>query len=249
MEKVGDHLWRKLRLVNGPSEPDTVYFKFTKNWEYYPMHWGWDHVQGWGFARYDFDPPWIVTTLDDGYHWFFFDDSLETYRIDRPEGMIHGTVTCGDECVVPEGTTIELFTAETERVDTFDDFTTLDYAFAHLPSGLYVLNASAPGYRDTTVAGILIGNGTAEWVPIELTATTGTMISLSACERVDGGVMISWCTDCNGVLSSFDVYRGAVPDLAACSRRNLSPVIASGDFRFFDEIEDPARDLYYYIVE
>ncbi|MBN1884534.1 MAG: T9SS type A sorting domain-containing protein [Candidatus Krumholzibacteriota bacterium] len=249
MERAGDHLWRKLQLVSGADGVDTVYFKFTKNWEYYPQHWGYDHVRGWGYARYDFDPPWIVSILDDGYYWFWFDDSLETYGIDRPTGLIEGTLTCGSECGVPDGAKIDLMTAEAEFVGRFDEFADQEYAFAHLPAGLYVLSASAPGYRDTTITGVLLGNGTAEWVPISLSATTGVMISLYACERIDGGVMISWCTDCGGTGSSFDVYRGQSPEFASCVKRNAAPVYSTGDFRYFDEVEDPAVDHWYFIVE
>ena len=87
MVSLGNHRWRKVKFINEPTEPDTIFFKFTKDHSYLPEHWGWSGVEG--IAKLDYNPPSIAAILPDtGYHYFHFDDSTYAYSMSRPGGSI-----------------------------------------------------------------------------------------------------------------------------------------------------------------
>ena len=75
---VGDNVWRKLKLINEPGDPDTISFKFTADGSYLPAHWGWSFIDGWGIADYDWSPPSIVAIMPDSGYWYF---SLQRFDI------------------------------------------------------------------------------------------------------------------------------------------------------------------------
>ena len=54
MEPMGNHVWRKLKFINEPGDPDTIFFKFTRDGSYLPKHWGWSGV--WGDRRIRMEP-------------------------------------------------------------------------------------------------------------------------------------------------------------------------------------------------
>jgi hypothetical protein len=128
-------------------------------------------------------------------------------------------------------------------------FTDENYHFNALGAAVYAIAARAPGYRDTTIAGINIGIDEVKDIPVHLTQKIGVLIASAECRRRDGGVEITWCTmDCDG-FATFDVYRGYEPAFAAMEKRNDTPVTASRVYEFFDRCEDPTKDIYYYLVE
>ncbi len=248
MQLLDEHLWRKLVFVDQPGSPDTVFFKFTMNGSYLPLHWGWSGV--WGVADLAWNPPSIVAMLpDSGYHYFYFNDSDYTYRIEQPTGIITGTVTADGSSGVPDGTTVILFDSLYNVIGTFSSWSGASYWFDNLCSSVYILSAHAPGYRDTVITDIHLEPDETKNIPISLTPLVGVLISSAECRRVEGGVAISWCTmDCSGSVS-FDVYRGYEPEFLAAVKRNLAPVSASGTYEFLDPCDDPTRNLYYYLVE
>jgi len=248
MDPMGDHLWRKLKFISESGDPDTVFFKFTRDGSYLPMHWGWSGT--WGVAEFAWSPPSIGTILaDSGYYYFHFNDSDYTYWLDRPVGSVSGMVTADEQAGVPEGTRVTLFDSAHQIIGVFDAFAGDTYEFSALPPGTYDVAANAPGYRDTTVAGIALGAGETKDVPLRLTLKVGVLITAAECERVGGGVRITWCTmECGG-YEQFDVYRGFTPDLETMERRNIAPVSSSRIYEFFDRCENPGKDLYYYLIE
>jgi hypothetical protein len=248
MESLGDHVWRMLKFINEPGSPDTIYFKFTRDGSYLPKHWGWSGT--WGVADFAWSPPSIATVLpDSGYYYFYFNDADYTYRRERPEGSIFGAVTAQNHTGVPDGASVTLFDSTESLIGRFDSFTDDTYSFDALGASVYMITASAPGYRDTTITGISLGVDEAKDVPIYLAQKVGVLIASADCKRTDGGVRLTWCTmDCSGYYE-FDVYRGYEPELAAMEKRNDSPITSSQVYEFFDSTEDPTKNLYYYLVE
>ena len=248
MESLGNHVWRMLKFINQPGTPDTIYFQFTRDGSYLPKHWGWSGV--WGIADFSWSPPSIAKVLpDSGYYYFNFNDSDYTYWLDRPTGSIRGSVTADGQTGVPPGTHVTLYDAGSHAIGTFCSFTDSTYCFDALPPSVYEVSMNAPGYRDTTISGINLGGGEAKQVPIHLTPKIGVLIASADCERVDGGVRLTWCTMDSGGFARFDVYRGYAPQFSAMERRDASPVTSSRVYEFFDRCEDPTKDLYYYLVE
>jgi hypothetical protein len=248
MESQGDHVWRKLKFINEPGDPDTIFFKFTENGSYLPQHWGWSGT--WGIAALAWSPPSIAAVLpDSGYYYFYFNDADYTYWLDRPAGCISGAVTADGRADVPSGTTVTLFDEAYNVIGTFGAFADSMYSFSALGPAVYRITAHAPGYRDTTIAGIDLGPDEARSVPIHLREQIGVLIASAECNRVAGGVDISWCTMACGAYATFDVYRGLAPEFATMEKRNVSPVRSTGAYEFFDRCEDPTKDLYYYLVE
>lgn len=248
MDPMGDHVWRKLKFVNEPGNPDTVFFKFTRDGSYVPEHWGWSGT--WGIAEFAWSPPSIAAILDEsGYYYFYFNDADYTYRLDRPAGIISGAVSAENLAGVPAGTTVTLFDAGHEIVGQLTSFAGDAYEFDALPPGIYDVAANAPGYRDTTIAGIALGTGELMDVPIYLSQQVGVLIASAQGERVEGGVLLTWCTMACGGYVQFDVYRGFTPDLGTMEKRNVDPVSSSRIYEFLDRCEDPGKDLYYYLVE
>ncbi|MDD4857422.1 MAG: T9SS type A sorting domain-containing protein [Candidatus Krumholzibacteria bacterium] len=248
MQSLGDHVWRALKFINEPGNPDTIYFKFTRDGSYLPKHWGWSGT--WGIADYSWSPPSIAAVLpDSGYYYFYFNDADYTYWLERPAGSIYGSVTAQNHAGVPDGTCVTLFDSTMSIIGTYNSFSDDTYSFDDLSASVYAITANAPGYRDTTITGINLGTDEAKDVPIYLEQKVGVLIASADCERTDGGVRITWCTmDCSGIYE-FDVYRGCEPDLSAMEKRNDEPITSSRTYEFFDSTEDPTKDLYYYLVE
>ncbi len=248
MRLVGDNVWRKLVFVNQPGSPDTVFFKFTKNGSYLPLHWGWSGV--WGVAALAWSPPSIAAILpDSGYHYFYFNDVDYSYRIEQPAGCITGTMAAAGSGGVPPGASVTLFDSLYNVIGTFAAWSDDSYRFGGLCASVYGLSASAPGYRDTTIAEILLQAGETRDIPIRLTPLVGVLFSSVECRRVEGGVMVTWCTMGCTPLAAFDVYRGREPAFQTASKRNSIPVLADRIYEFFDLCDDPSQDLYYHIVE
>lgn len=248
MDPQGNHVWRMLKFINEPGDPDTIFFKFTKNGSYLPQHWGWSGI--WGIAELAWSPPSVAAVLpDSGYYYFYFNDADYTYWLDRPAGRISGAVSADGRADVPAGTTVTLFDAAYNVIGTYGAFTDSMYRFDALGPAVYRITAHAPGYRDTTIAGIDLGLDETKNVPIHLRQQIGVLIASAECGRVAGGVSISWCTMGCGGYTTFDVYRGFTPDFLTMEKRNASPVLSSRIYEFFDPCEDPTKDLYYYLVE
>ena len=248
MEPLGGDVWRKLAFINEPGEPDTIFFKFTRDESYAPRHWGWSGI--WGTAEFAYNPPNIAAVLpDSGYYYFYFNYSDNTYRLERPAGDIHGIVRAQNQPGAPPGTSIVLYDSLLNVIGTYDHFADSTYRFDALCPSVYRITAHAPGYRDTTIDGIALGSNESKDVPVRLTPQIGVFIESASCERLDDGILITWCTmDCMG-SALFDVYRGLTPDLMTMEKRNHLPVRSSGAYEFFDQCEDPTKDLYYYLVE
>ncbi|MCX5754413.1 MAG: T9SS type A sorting domain-containing protein [Candidatus Krumholzibacteria bacterium] len=248
MDPQGNHVWRKLKFINEPGDPDTIFFKFTKDRSYLPEHWGWSGV--WGIAELAWSPPSIAKVLpDSGFYYFYFNDADYTYWLDRPAGNITGAVSVNGRPDLPPGTTVTLFDAAYDIIGTYDAFADSTYYFAALGPAVYEITAHAPGYRDTTITGIDLGPDETKSVSIHLREQIGVLIASAECRRLAGGVSISWYTmDC-GACASFDVYRGYTPDFAAMEKRNGSPVRSDRVYEFFDPCENSTKDLYYYLVE
>ena len=248
MQPIGGHVWRKLKFVNEPGTPDTIFFKFTRDTSYAPKHWGWSGA--WGTAKFAYSPPNIAAVLpDSGYYYFYFKYSDYSYWVERPGGNIHGIVSGENGSGVPPGTSVVLYDSLYDVIGTYDGFTDSTYRFDALCASVYRIAAHAPGYRDTTIDAIALGMNESKDIPIHLTPKIGVLIASVSCERVGGGVKITWCTmDCVG-SATFDVYRGDRPDLVTMEKRNGSPVQSSRAYEFFDLCEDPTKDVYYYLVE
>jgi hypothetical protein len=248
MEPLGDHLWRKLKFIDEPGSPDTIFFKFTRDASFAPKHWGWSGT--WGTAEFSVNPPSIAFIApDSGYYYFNFDDSDYRYWLDRPRGCIHGVVSAENEDGVPWGTSVALYDSIGDILGTFESFTDSTFHFDSLCASVYRICAHAPGYRDTTIAGVLLGEGESKEISILLARKVGVLIAEASCARVRGGVRITWSTMERGGYAAFDVYRGRGPELITMERRNRAPVSSSVTYEFFDPCEDPTMDLYYYLVE
>jgi hypothetical protein len=248
MDPQGNHVWRMLKFINQPGDPDTIFFKFTKNGSYLPQHWGWSGV--WGIADFSWSPPSIAKVLpDSGYYYFYFDDADYTYWLERPAGRISGAVSLQGRLSVPPGTSVTLYDAMYDIIGTFDAFSDSTYTFDDLGPAVYEITARAPGYRDTTITGIDLNLNENQSVSIHLKEQVGVLIASAECARVVGGVSISWCTMDPGGTTTFDVYRGFTSDFAAMAKRNGSPVRSNRTYEFFDSCDDQTKDLYYYLVE
>jgi len=248
MDPQGDHIWRKLKFINEPGDPDTIFFKFTKNGSYLPQHWGWSGT--WGIAELAWSPPSIAKVLpDSGYYYFYFNDANYTYWLDRPAGRIAGAVSAEGRTDVPPGTSVTLFDAAYNIIGTFDAFADSMYSFDALGPAEYEIAVHAPGYRDTTITGINLGLDEIKLLPVRLKEQVGVLIASAECERVAGGVSINWSTMGFSGSMAFDVYRGFTPSFSAMEKRNGAPVQSTRLYEFFDPCEDPTKDLYYYLVE
>jgi len=248
MELMGDGSWRKLKFIDEPTVPDTIFFKFTLNGSYLPMHWGWSGV--WGIAAFEWSPPSIAAVLpDSGYYYFHFKDTDYTYWIDRPAGRIFGAVSAEKTVGVPAGACVILYDAGDQVIGACNGFVDSTYSFDALPTSVYRITAHAPGFRDTTITGIALGIDEVKNVPIHLREEIGVLIASAECRRTEGGVLLDWCTmGCDG-YATFDVYRGYEPSFTSMERRNLEPILSTRVYEFFDRCDDPTRDLYYYLVE
>ncbi len=248
MESMGDHVWRKLKFINESTSPDTVFFQFTRDRAYGDKWWGWSG--SWGIAAFVWSPPSIAAVLStSGYYYFFFNDSDFSYWIDRPQGSIFGTVAAEKHTGVPPGAKVTLYDAQGDVIGDFASFSDSTYRFEGLIQDVYRITAHAPGYRDTTISGIALALNEAKNVPIYLREEVGVLISSAECQRIDGGVRITWATMDFGGYATFDVYRGRSPVFTLAEKRNDVPVSADRVYEFVDRCEDPTQDLYYYIVE
>jgi hypothetical protein len=249
MEPVDGNVWRKLKLINEPGHPDTIYFKFTANGSYMPMHWGWSFVDGWGIAAYEWSPPSIVSVIpDSGYYYFHFNDSTYEYWLDRPDAAIEGTLE-SDQPDVPSGTIVSLTSMNDGHVSTCMQFDGKNFNFTNLPEGEFAVMAEAPGYMDTMVTGIMTSSGMVEQISLTLVPVTAVEVTSARCERADEGVLLSWVAYCCGEAAGFDIYRNDRPDLASAVRRNEHPVFGITSFSWFDECDEPLVDRYYWLVE
>lgn len=246
MEALGGHRWRKVKFIDEPTDPDTIFFKFTMNHSYLPAHWGWSGIEG--VAKLDYNPPSIAAILaDTGYHYFHFDDASYAYWLDRPGGSITGIIRAGSEILPPDGTAVTLLDSLYQLIGTWTEFSDSTALFENLPPAVYNMAAQAPGYRDTMVTDIHLGDGESIDVLIELTSSVSVSIYSALCTRIEGGVLLSWRT--SGSSGGFDVYRGTRPDLDYMEKRNSEPVRSDTQYEFFDACDDPTIDLYYYLVE
>ena len=250
MISMGEHQWRKLKFIDEVSEPDTIYFKFTREYSYLPMHWGWDHELGWGIAKLDYNPSSIAAILpDSGYHYFNFHDTTYAYWLDRPNGNITAFVSSGVDGSVPDGAYVSLLDSLYQVIGSYFDMTDSTALFEHLPPAPYHLAAGAAGFRDTLITNIVLGENESVQLSIHLSSNVATAISSAFCERLQEGVLLKWTIGCCDDLVSFDVYRGMEPRLELTEKRTLEPVSGNDAFEFFDTVEDPAVDLYYFLVE
>ncbi len=249
MDPIGDNVWRKLKLINEPGDPDTIYFKFTADGSYLPLHWGWSFDEGWGIADYDWSLPSIVAVLPDSGYWYFsFNDSTYEYWLDRPDAIIEGTLE-SDQPGVPPGAIVSLSSAIDGHVISCSQFSGKTFDFQNLPEGEFTIQASAPGYRNAEVTGIMTSSGEPEQVSLELVPVTAVQVTTAECERVDGGVVLSWVAYCCGEMTGFDIYRSDSPDLTSAVRRNAEPIYGITSFSWFDECNDPLVDRYYWLIE
>ncbi|MBN1164239.1 MAG: carboxypeptidase regulatory-like domain-containing protein, partial [Candidatus Krumholzibacteriota bacterium] len=250
MNPLGPHIWRKLKFINEPGDPDTVFFKYTADGSYMPKHWGWSFVKGWGIAAYDWSPPSIAAVLPDSGYWYFhFNDSTFAYWLDRPNCSIAGEVFSDLPSGVPAGASVTLYDSEQSVIGFYTQFADSSFIFEHLPEGIFSLTASAPGYRDSTISDIHTTLGGTEHLSLRLLPVTAVMIYSAGCRQVDRGILLTWTTPYDGQPVGFDIYRGGTPDLSAMQRCNQLPVYGSGDVSYLDQEADRSRDHYYYIVE
>ncbi len=249
MDPIGGNVWRKLKLINEPGDPDTIYFKFTADGSYMPEHWGWSFADGWGIAGFGWNPPSIVSIMpDSGYWYFYFNDSTSEYWLDRPDAVIEGILE-SDQPDVPAGAIVSLYSTIDGHVISCSEFDGRAFDFPNLPVGEFAVQASAPGYRNAEVTGIMTSSGSAEQISLELIPVTAVQVTTADCERVGGGVVLSWIAYCCGETVGFDIYRSDSPDLASAIRRNEDPVYGITSFNWFDECEDPQIDRYYWLIE
>jgi len=248
MIRMGEHEWRKLKFINEPFEPDTIFFKFTREHSYLPMHWGWSGIEG--IAKLEYNPPSIAAILpDSGYYYFGFDDTTYAYGLDRPTGEITSFVTSNSDGSVPAGAYVSLLDSLHQVIGSYFDMIDSTALFEHLPPAPYNLVAGAPGFRDTMVTDIRLDEGKTIQLSIRLSSSVATAISSAFHERMRDGVLLKWTTSCCDDIVMFDVYRGAEPGLELMEKRTATPLSGTDAFEFFDAVEDPSRDLYYHLVE
>ncbi len=250
MIRMGEHEWRKLKFVNEAFEPDTIFFKFTREHSYLPEHWGWHTELGWGVAKLDYNPPSIAAILpDSGYYYFGFDDTTYAYWLDRPTGGITAFVTAGSNGSVPEGAYVSLLDSLHQVIGSYFDMTDSTALFEYLPPAPYNLVAGAPGFRDTMITDIRLDDGGSIQFSIRLSSSVATAISSAFHERTPDGVLLTWTTSCCDDIVLFDVYRGTEPAIEIMEKRTATPLSGTDAFEFFDRVDDPSLDLYYYLVE
>jgi hypothetical protein len=250
MDPMGENIWRKLKLINEPGDPDTIYFKFTADGSYMPEHWGWSFQHGWGIADYSWNPPSIVALIDDsGYWYFYFNHVTDEYWLDRPDAAIEGTLESDQPGGVPEGACVTLTSAVDGVVSICSEFIGKEFNFPYLPEGEFSVTARAPGYRDTTVTGIMTSPGSSEQISVTLVPETAVLVTAAQCERTPGGVLLSWLAQCCGDRVGFDVFRSDTPDLSSAVRITEEPVFGVSSFSWFDECGEPQVDRYYWILE
>jgi hypothetical protein len=121
--------------------------------------------------------------------------------------------------------------------------------FEHLPPAPYHMVAGAPGFRDTMISNITLAEGESIQLSIRLSSSVATAISSAFHNRLPDGVLLQWTTSCCYDIVSFDVYRGTEPRLELMEKRTPEPISGTDAFEFFDPVEDPSLDLYYYLVE
>jgi hypothetical protein len=248
MQLLGGHLWRKLKFINEPNSPDTIFFKFTKDHSYLPTHWGWSGIEG--IAKLDYNPPSIAAVLpDSGYYYFCFNDMTFQYWLERPLGNITGVVTSETNHSVPAGTCVSLFDSTYHVIGTHTDMTDSIALFDHLPAAVYHMSAQAPGYRDTLVTNIVLSEMESLQITIRLSPLVSVAIASASCERIEGGILVTWITSCCDPRITFDIYRGIEPRLVTMEKRNTEPIGGKGLYEYFDPCEDPSEDLYYFLVE
>ncbi len=249
MDAISGNVWRKLKLINEPGDPDTISFKFTAEGSYLPDHWGWSFQDGWGIANFDWSPPSIVSVMpDSGYWYFFFNDSTYEYWLDRPDAVIEGILE-SDQPGVPAGAMVSLSSTSDGHVISSSQFDGQTFDFPNLPAGEFTVQASAPGYRSAEITGIMTESGNVEQVTLELVPVTAVQVTTAECERVVGGVVLSWIAYCCGETVGFDIYRGDSRDLTSAVRINEDPIYGITSFNWFDECGDPQVDRYYWLVE
>ncbi|MBN2070548.1 MAG: T9SS type A sorting domain-containing protein [Candidatus Krumholzibacteriota bacterium] len=255
MESAGSHLWRKLKYIDEPGQPDTIFFKFTADNTYMPMHWGYDIEEdygysGWGIAVYQWSPPSIPAILEEpGYYFFHFNDTTCEYSMTRPDASIDGIVESDIDFGVPADLVLTLLDSENTPSGTICDFSDDSFCFTHLPEGVFSVFASAPGYRDTTVTDIHTVSGSSTSITVHLTPLIGINFSSAAASRVEGGIVLSWFTSSCSDQAGFNIFRGTTPDLYQMRMRNDFPVFSSSEYRYFDSCEEKEIDYYYFIVE
>ncbi len=251
MTPLGDHDWVKLVYIDEPgASPDTINFKFTRDNDYYPEHWGWSFVYGWGIAELGYSPPSIVAVLpDSGYYYFHFNDSTYAYCLERPQGKIHGDLTSDLTGELPEDATVTLMDSDHQNICGCTEFCGKSFCFDNLPEGTYALYATAPAYNDTMVTGISLSAGDSVRVDINLNSNTAVAISSTQCRRNENEIILTWTTgsDCSG--AGFDIYRGEEPRFSESRKINKDPVYYTTGYRYVDTGIDPYSDYYYYIVE
>jgi hypothetical protein len=251
MVEIDNHLWRKLKLINEPYDPDTIQFKFTKNRSFFPENWGWCDSLGWGIAELDYDPPNIVAILpDSGYYYFHFNDSTYHYQLTRPDGVIKGFVTTENNGTgVPPGTKVTLHHPIDDIIGCYTSFSDSLFIFQNLPPSTYSLSASAPGHRDTTITDLVLEESGILDVEIYLRQVTAVRISFASCERTDEGIIIRWTLGSSEDEAAFDIYRGTIPAFQETEKINSTPIRSNRRFSFVDRNHCPTEDYYYYIVE
>jgi hypothetical protein len=248
MDNVDPHLWSKLKFINEPGSPDTIYFKFTMNGSYWPENWGWSGT--WGIAELAENPPSIATVLaDSGYYYFHFDDTSYAYDLDRPTGVIEGSLSSEGTPGAPPGAEVALLDEGYNQIGMCCNFSDPTFSFNNLPTAIFHLIASAPGYRDTTITDIDLNDGETLSFSLNLETTTAVTFSSATYERNVEGVLLTWQVSCCTYKPAFDIFRGSEPFLETMQKRNVLPVYTDDGFRYFDECEDPTADYYYFIVE
>lgn len=245
---VAEHEWCKLKFINEPFSPDTIFFKFTREHSYLPTHWGWSGTEG--IAKLDYNPPSIAAILpDSGFYYFNFNDTTYAYWLERPGGDITASVTSISDGSVPAGTHVSLLDSLDQVIGSYAGMIDSTALFEHLPPATYHLLAGAPGFRDTVVTDIRLPEGESIYISIRLSSNVATAISSASCERQRGGVLLKWTTSCCSDIAVFDVYRGREPVLELMEKRTPAPVSGTNAFEYFDPVEDPTLDLYYFLVE
>ena len=250
MEQLGGHLWRKLKFINEPGDPDTIFFKFTQDGSYMPMHWGWSGT--WGIAKYDYNPANIAAVLpDSGYHYIHFNDSSYNYWIDRPGGKIDGVIRAEGHDLAPDGTTTILFDSIGSIIGTHSDFDDSTFSFEGLPPSTYSITALAPGYGDTTISGVELGVDEIKWLAIRLTPISASFTVSASYTRSANVVHLSWTVYGYRSGTGFDLFRGVTPITEAAEKINGGAIRSARLYEYTDVLDDDdiSVDLYYYIVE
>ncbi|MBD3179112.1 MAG: T9SS type A sorting domain-containing protein [Candidatus Latescibacteria bacterium] len=252
MTNLGGDEWVKLQFIDEPgAPPDTIDFKFTMNGDYFPEHWGWSHLHGWGTAALGYSPPMIAAALpDSGYYYFHFNSSTYAYSLERPQSRIYGDLTSDVNVGPITDGAVTLYDSLGQVLGKHTPFTDYGYSFDNLPPATYSLYAEAPYYTDTLITGIELPQSDSIQIDIELRKATATMITSTGCERSDGQVVLNWSASTDPGFAGFDIYRGPGPEYSNMVKRNYYPITGSnGEYHFIDRGIESSEDYYYYIVE